>query len=108
MHDLQQKQAQRVGTKQEDRINTFQEHTTKGIEKEKIGSRTIELEEKYNKTGEVVIAELEEIDDALHNSAMDAASLLPPVPRAWWHLEIENAFRLQQHWKAELSFQQNK
>eukprot|EP00957_Ditylum_brightwellii_P181032 13791141-Ditylum_brightwellii.AAC.1 len=48
---------------------------------------------KYNNTGEVDIAELEKIDDALHNSVMDAA-LLPTVPRAWWHLGIENAFRL--------------
>eukprot|EP00957_Ditylum_brightwellii_P088646 6751759-Ditylum_brightwellii.AAC.1 len=39
---------------------------------------------------------------------MDAASPLPPAPRAWWHLEIINAFRLQQYWKTELSFQQNK
>eukprot|EP00957_Ditylum_brightwellii_P184923 14083931-Ditylum_brightwellii.AAC.1 len=39
---------------------------------------------------------------------MDTASLLRPVPRAWWHPGIENAFRIQQCWKAELSFQQNK
>eukprot|EP00957_Ditylum_brightwellii_P154701 11774464-Ditylum_brightwellii.AAC.1 len=89
-------------------MNIFQKCTTKGIEKEKIGNRIIELEEKYNNNGEVDITELEEIDDTLHNLVMDAVSSLPPVQRAWWHLGIENAFRLQQYWKAELSFQQNK
>eukprot|EP00957_Ditylum_brightwellii_P033592 2545974-Ditylum_brightwellii.AAC.2 len=66
-------QVQRVGSKQEDRINTFCKCATKGIKKEEIGSRIKELEEKYNNTGEVDITELEAIDNTLHNSVMDAA-----------------------------------
>eukprot|EP00957_Ditylum_brightwellii_P123414 9409581-Ditylum_brightwellii.AAC.1 len=38
---------------------------------------------------------------------MDAAALLPPVPRVWWHPKIGTAFRVQQYWEAALSFNWN-
>eukprot|EP00957_Ditylum_brightwellii_P066751 5065872-Ditylum_brightwellii.AAC.1 len=38
---------------------------------------------------------------------MNAAALLPPVPRVWCHPEIGTLFKVQQYWNAVLSFKRN-